>query len=436
MPSLQKKISNRKRKTDTHETEGAVIVVEDDPEETLIEEDQEDPNFVWIPDYETINFDAGVPMLLDAPTIFQPEDMSRYRVYSNIKMLASFISRARVTGDSIQSIARKLLLKLRGQIASTHKTLQALGGEIGSSSSGIDPGLYECLHQYLRILIHDLHKGNPRHKCTRTECQVYCILPMYARRCLSDTDVHMLFQNLQNILTENDSLLISTGRTPESKSALNILRYLVTLDSPSLYGLYDVLLAMSGHHKTIVSTRAKVDSKLYGLIFDLIRYNDYERYEGRHETRVIEAMKQTASLPWLNLVEYPTFEEEFRNVIQPTIARNIEVSNIHVPSLPSATDTRVPPAVTDSRASRVPPSITGSRVLRIPSSETDPRTSIRQTAMTSPSTSREPTVTDASAPPPSYESVIVIPPSASIDTDDGLPTYEHFLVDIVEGSEN
>ena len=401
---------------------------------------------MWIPDDETINFDAAVPMLLDAPTIIQPEDMSRYTVYSNIKMLSSCISRSRITGDSIQSIARKLLLKLRRQIASTHKTLQALSGEIGRSSSGIDPGLYECLHQHLRILIHDLHKGNPRHKCTRTECQMYCILPMYARRCLSDTDVLTLFQNLQNILTENDYLLISTGRTTESKSALNILRYVVALDRPSLYGLYDVLLAMSGHHKTIMSTRAKVDSKLYGLIFDLIRYNDYERFEGRHETRVIEAMKHTASLPWLNLVEYPNFEEEFRNVIQPTIARNIEVSNI--PTLPSATDTRVPPAVTDSRTSRVPPAVTDfrtsrvppsmtcSRVLRIPSLETDPRPSIAQTAMTRPSTSRVPTVTDASAPPPSYESVIVIPPSESHDTDDGLPTYEHVLVNIVEGSEN
>ena len=169
-------------------------------------------------------------------------------------------------------------------------------------------------------------------------------------------------------------------------------------------------------------------------------------FEGRHETRVIEATKHTASLPWLNLVEYPNFEEEFRNVIQPTVARNTEVSNI--PTLPSATDPRVPPAVTDSRtsrapraltdsrASRVPPSISGSRLLRIPSSENDPRPSIAQTAMTSPSTSRVPTVTDASAPPPSYESVIVIPPSESHDTDDSLPTYEHVLVDIVEESEN
>ena len=389
-------------------------MVEDDPEEISIEEDQDGPDLLWTPDNETVNFDAAVPVIPDAPTILQPEDMSRYTVYSNIKMLSSFINRGRITGDSVQSIARKLLLKLRGQIASTHRTLQALGGEIGRSSSGIDPGLYHCLHQHLSILIHDLHKGNPRHKCTRTECQMYCILPMYARRCLSDTDVQILFQNLQTILAENDYLLVSRGRTTESESALNILRFVVALNRPSLYGLYDVLLAMVGHHKAIMSTRPKVDSKLYGLTFDLIRYNDYERYEGRDMTRTIDALKHTTSLPWLDQATHPNFEEEFRNVIQHTTARNIEVSNI--PSLPASTNTR---------ASRVLPAPTYSRVSSIPPAATDSRA---QSAID--------IVTDTSASPPSYESVTVILPSALCNTSNCLPSYEQVLTDIVEGSEN
>ena len=47
-----------------------------------------------------------------------------------------------------------------------------------------------------------------------------------------------------------------------------------------------------------------------------------------------------------------------------------------------------------------------------------------------------PAVTDSSASPPSYGSVIVTPPSATHDTDDGLPTYHHVLLDIVERSAN
>ena len=219
--------------------------------------------------------------------------MSDYAIYSNIKMLSSFLSRRNVTGDSIQSIARNLLVNLLNQLPSTHKTLQALAGQIDTGTSGVDSGLYLCFYQYLCILMHDKNNRNPRHRCTRTECQMYCILPMYARRCLSDTDVQTVFKHVQNIIEENGSLLHSTGRTTESKSAINIFRYAVSLNNPSFYDSYDVLLAMSGHNKTILNPRTKVDSKLYGLIFDLIRYNDYKIYDECY----------MPSLPWLKREE-------------------------------------------------------------------------------------------------------------------------------------
>ena len=333
--------------------------------------------------------------------------MSDYAIYSNIKMLSSFISRREVTGVSTEMVARGLLLKLRGQIPSTHKTLQAVGGEIRTDTPGIDPGLYKCFYQYLRFLIHDKNKGNPRHERTRSECQMYCILPTYARRCLSDTNVQILFQHLQNIIQENGSLLVSTGRTTESKSAINIFRYAVSLEHPSLYDSYDVLLAMSGHNGTILDPIAKVDSKLYELIFDLIRFNDYERHDESY----------MPSLPWLNTEESFHFKQEFRDVIQQAAARNIENSLSQVSNLSSSptaeADRSVSPVVNNPNASRVPPSMTDCRAPRDPAA-----------------------VPNSSALPPSYESVSVIPPSASHDTDDGLPTYHHVLLDIVEGSEN
>ena len=336
--------------------------------------------------------------------------MSDYAIYSNIKMLSSFISRREVTGVSTKIVARSLLLKLRGQIPSTHRTLQAVGGEIRMDIPGIDPGLYKCFYQYLRILIHDKNKGNPRHECTRSECQMYCILPMYARRCLSDTNVQILFQHLQNIIEENGSLLASTGRTTESKSAINIFRYAISLDHPSLYDSYDVLLAMSGHNGTILNPIAKVDSKLYELIFDLIRSNDYERHDESY----------MPSLPWLNTEESFHFKHEFRDVIQQAAARNIENRLSQVSNLPSS-----PTAVPDRSLSRVSPVLNNTGASRLPPSMTDYRVP-----------SAQPAVTDSSASPPSYGSVIVTPPSTSHDTDDGLPTYHHVLLDIVERSKN
>ena len=88
-------------------------MMEDDNEEVPSEEE---PNLPWTPDDETENFDASATSLLRAPATVHREAMSFPAAYSKIKMLSSFISRAGVTGDSVESIARKLLGKLGGQI--------------------------------------------------------------------------------------------------------------------------------------------------------------------------------------------------------------------------------------------------------------------------------------------------------------------------------
>ena len=93
---------------------------------------------------------------------------------------------------------------------------------------------------------------------------------------------------------------------------------------------------------------------------------------------------------------------------------------------------RAPLAVARSSTSTLPLSVTYYRVTRTNVSSTPQ-------AVTDSMASRAPAVTDSSAPSPSYGSVILIPPTAptaSDDTDDGLPTYEHVLIDIVERFEN
>ena len=135
------------------------------------------------------------------------------------------------------------------------------------------------------------------------------------------------------------------------------------------------------------------------LFSDSIRSNDYERHDESY----------MPSLPWLNTEESSNFKQEFRDVIQQAAARNIENRLSQVSNLQSP-----PTAVADhSLSSRLPPSMTDYRA-----------------------PSAQPTVTDSSASPPSYGSAIVTPPSTSHDTDDGLTTYHHVLLDIVERSEN
>ena len=95
---------------------------------------------------------------------------------------------------------------------------------------------------------------------------------------------------------------------------------------------------MSGRNGTILNPIAKVDSKLYELIFDLIRFNDYERYDESY----------MSSLPWLNTEESFQFNQEFGDVIQQAAARNIENLLSQVPNVSSS-----PTAVADRSSSRV-----------------------------------------------------------------------------------
>ena len=131
-------------------------------------------------------------------------------------------------------------------------------------------------------------------RCTRPECSIICILPMYARRCISDDIVTELFQTLRKIVKQNQlKIVCKQFRTNESQTALNLLTYLSSIlkctsteEDSYLQDTYDVLSAMSGQRVTIFSRNALVDSKLYELVFDLFGW-----YENK-------ASSSFASLPW------------------------------------------------------------------------------------------------------------------------------------------
>ena len=152
----------------------------------------------WCPDYDTISFNPAAPRANDAPPCYErwtrvpTQEMSLREIYSTMKLISSLISRMGIEGDTIHKTAWKLLIQLQKlkRIPHTHMTLKTmLDFPVRVEGVSVDLRFYQYLYKYLHILVHDKEKENPRHKCTRQECQMYCMLPMFARRCISDEQV-------------------------------------------------------------------------------------------------------------------------------------------------------------------------------------------------------------------------------------------------------
>ena len=125
--------------------------------------------------------------------------------------------------------------------------------------------LEKCIQKYFEICIQD-QQNTDVHRCTRDQCQTYCILPIYARRCMSNEKVNELFKKLKEFSDEHPS---SIDYLSESKIATNLLIHIASDGNNSLKDSYDVLYAMAGHRGIIFNPESNVDSKLYELLFDL-----------------------------------------------------------------------------------------------------------------------------------------------------------------------
>ena len=125
--------------------------------------------------------------------------------------------------------------------------------------------MWQCIQNYLEICAQN-HQNSDVHRCTRNECQTYCILPMYARRRMSNERVNELFEKLKDIMDEYPS---SMDYLSESKIAVNLLIHIASSGNNSLKESYVVLCAMAGHRGIIFNPESNVDSKLYELLFDL-----------------------------------------------------------------------------------------------------------------------------------------------------------------------
>ena len=224
--------------------------------------------------------------------------MTKYQVYCDIKMLASFRDRYNITGRTIPDLARNMynaMLAQRSEPIRCYGTLCVLAGS-REDALEVDCLLYKSLYKHFKINLNEQKKDVKPHICTRVECALYCILPMFSHRCLEDWAVHDIFNRIKTIILGCPELIDTAEDLNEHRSALNILSFITKecKDSDIIqYGL-DTLLAMSGDPNTIYNARAKVDSRLYEMIFDELRRHDYSRIPTSQMKVLIKA-----SYPWL-----------------------------------------------------------------------------------------------------------------------------------------
>ena len=205
----------------------------------------------WNPGTTTQYFHPGYQRPNDVPTVApmvpgtEVDHMSEQEVYISIKMLSSFMNRNGITAQTIGDLSRRLLNEIRRQnyrLASrTLPTLLSLSG-LTTPSVGhrIFGNLYQYLYQFFNICLHDLETRNPRHNCAKTECERYCILPLYASRLMPDRKIHALFHGIKGVLSRKPSLICRTQEINEAETALNLLKYLISRGRHGLEDSYDV----------------------------------------------------------------------------------------------------------------------------------------------------------------------------------------------------
>ncbi len=249
--------------------------------------------------------------------------MTKYQVYCDIKMLASFRNRCNITGRTIPEIARNMynaMLAQKSEPIRCYGTLCVLAGS-REDALEVDCLLYKSLYKHLKINRNEQKKDVKPHICTRIECVPYCILPMFAHRCLEDWVVHDIFQRIKTIILGCPELIDTLEDLNEHRSALNILSFIAKecKDSDIIqYGL-DTLLAMSGDPNTIYSAQAKVDSKLYELIFDELRRHDYSQIPSSKMKILTKA-----SYPWLSDERSQQLGEDLRRLKGPASVEEAE----------------------------------------------------------------------------------------------------------------
>ncbi len=248
------------------------------------------------------------------PTIKNMEtsdSMTKKEIYMEIKMLSSFMSHNDIKGNRIRDIAADMCDALNAadkEVPRSYGTLCVMAGS-QADKENVDKNLYENLYKHFNIYIHDVKNDVPHHKCLREECTEFCILPMFARRCISDRKVPDIFQKIKTMIRFDENLIDKSGELNEMRSAGNVRKFIAkTCDSSDTVSEgSDTLFAISGDCETIFNENAKVDSRLYEMLLTEFRRHDY----GRISTGRIGTVSKS-SLPWLTTEE----AEQLRSKIQ------------------------------------------------------------------------------------------------------------------------
>ena len=239
--------------------------------------------------------------------------MANEEIYKEIKMLSSFMSHNDIQGNRIRDIAANMYDALQAGNREATRSFGTLCVMAGSQADreNVDQNLYKNLYKYFNIYIHDVKNDVPRHKCSREECNDYCILPMFARRCISDRKQLDIFQKIKTMIRFDENLIDKSDELNEKRTAANVRKFIARTCNISdrVNEASDTLLALSGDCETIFNEKAKVDSRLYEMLLTEFRRHDYSRIStGRIGT------VRKSSLPWLTQEEADQLRSEIRRL--------------------------------------------------------------------------------------------------------------------------
>ena len=250
------------------------------------------------------------------PTVKDSESsctMANEEIYKEIKMLSSFMNHNDIQGNRIRDIAANMYDALQAgnrEVTRSFGTLCAMAGS-QADRENVDQNLYKNLYKHLNIYVHDVKNDVPHHKCSREECTDYCILPMFARRCISDRKLLDIFQKIKTMIRFDENVIDKSDELNEKRTAGNVRKFIArTCDiSDPVNEASDTLLALSGDCETIFNDKAKVDSRLYEMLLTEFRRHDYSRISTGRIGMVCKS-----SLPWLTQEEADQLRSEIRRL--------------------------------------------------------------------------------------------------------------------------
>ncbi len=288
-------------------------------------------------------------------------NMDREEIHLQVKKIAMLKNRhsgIQYRGATLKVLAGKVVDVLsivkdypRHTPSYVHGTLLKMAGrrlDVSDMVSSIaDGNLYKNLFKHFQIDIYEVNHSFPRHKCAREECSAFCLLPMFARRCIADKTCDEIMQKIKTLIEEYPEVICRRNTFGnEQETAKKMLEHLRqrTSEDDVLRQSNDTLLALCGDNDVIFNENALVDSRLYEQIFVEFRGYDYIRLSADQWSDF-----NKASNPWLSTeggdqLQKETLGGASTDPSAPPEYKAVKSPAPTAPSAPPAGDPAAPPS--------------------------------------------------------------------------------------------